>query len=94
MILYSLRLQTKCSCNILISGVAFNLNCLDQDFPFSDIGVDKSTASQAVALVIRASRRGIVSLCAEVADLLKEKNRLGRSLCFNAMLATLSKCFM
>ncbi|XP_076815634.1 uncharacterized protein LOC143461694 isoform X2 [Clavelina lepadiformis] len=48
----------------------------DADFPLSDVNADKSTASQAVAFVIRASRRGVVPLCAEVADLLKEKRRL------------------
>ena len=46
----------------------------DQSLPIE--GVDKSTASEAVAFVIRASRRGVVSLCAEVADILKERNRL------------------
>ncbi|XP_078492970.1 uncharacterized protein LOC104266347 isoform X2 [Ciona intestinalis] len=52
----------------------------DADIPLADVSTDKSTASQAVAFVIRASRRGVVSLCAEVADLLKDRNRLEQEL--------------
>lgn len=64
--------------NLAISLILHHLNllCLDGEFPLGGMDVDKSTASQAVAFVIRASRNGVVPLCAEVAGLLKDKNKL------------------
>ncbi|XP_048405903.2 uncharacterized protein LOC125461304 isoform X2 [Stegostoma tigrinum] len=41
---------------------------------------DKEIASKAVALVIRSSRKGVVPLCADVANLLKIKWRLERTM--------------
>ncbi|XP_060681620.1 uncharacterized protein LOC132816157 isoform X1 [Hemiscyllium ocellatum] len=41
---------------------------------------DKEIASKAVALVIRSSRKGVVPLCADVANLLKIKWRLERTI--------------
>lgn len=38
------------------------------------VNIDKPAATQAVAFVIRASRRGVVPLCAEVATILKDKS--------------------
>nr|XP_039268491.1 uncharacterized protein LOC120343394 isoform X1 [Styela clava] len=51
-------------------------NLDDANFPMADVSTDKPVASQAVAFVIRASRRGVVPLCAEVANLLKENSNL------------------
>ncbi|XP_072911082.1 uncharacterized protein [Hemitrygon akajei] len=41
---------------------------------------DKEIASKAVAFVIRSSRKGVVTLCADVANLLKIKWRLERTI--------------
>ncbi|XP_014668401.1 PREDICTED: uncharacterized protein LOC106809726, partial [Priapulus caudatus] len=43
-----------------------------------DLMEDKEIASKAVAFVVKSTRRGIVPLCADVANLLREKHSLER----------------
>lgn len=42
---------------------------------------DKEVAARAVAFVVNSTRKGIVPLCADIANLLRAKRRLSYNLC-------------
>ena len=52
-----------------------NLVMNSTSIALSDLIEDKEIAAKAVAMVINGSRRGVVSLCADVADMLKHQKK-------------------